>query len=93
MIQLLGAVAGIGLGFLTAFVATAFVAGVRAMTKTRTPRADGLFIGVASGLAGGLLVSDLPHLGAWFVLTSTTVCALAGWRAVILYDRAVARVS
>lgn len=88
IVQLLGAVGGGAIGFLTAFVAAALVVPARYLFHRKSAGIDGLFIGAGSGLLGGWTVADAPRLGTWFLLVSTAVCAAAGHRATRTYAKA-----
>jgi hypothetical protein len=90
VLQVLGAIGGAALGFPTALVAVAIVAVIRRLFRP-APEIDGLFIGGATGLVGGLVVAPLPHLGAGFVASSAVACAICGFRAAQLHRRAVDR--
>jgi hypothetical protein len=89
IVQLLGAVGGGALGFLTAFVAAALVLPARYLFRRKSAALDGLFIGAGSGLLGGWTVAEAPRLGTWFLLASTVVCGAAGYRATRIYARAL----
>jgi hypothetical protein len=81
VIQLLGAAGGMTLGFVTGFVATALVRFCSRFFACSKPSLDGAVIGAISGIVGGSLFLEFPHLGWWFVAASAALCSLCASRA------------
>lgn len=81
VIQLLGAVGGATLGFLTGFVTTIVVRAGSRFFACSKPTLDGAVSGALSGTLGSALFLPLPHLGWWFVAASAALCSLCASRA------------
>ena len=69
-------------------VAAAPIVAAHHLTKGPITKRDGAFIGTVVGLCGGWIVADMPHLGPWFIVTSAVVCATAGFRAPLVFEKA-----
>jgi hypothetical protein len=90
-VQLLGYVCGGLLGFFTAFFAAGPVVAAHHLTKGAITKRDGAFVGAVVGLVDGWIIADMPHLGRWFIVTSAVVCAVAGFRAPVVFKNARCR--
>ena len=80
VIQLLGALCGAGVGFVTSFFTAMIVRTLSGFFARANPALDGAVIGALSGAAGGLIASGLPHLGWWFVVVSSALSSFCGAR-------------